>query len=94
MGLDHDEKLVATIGGYKKAETTEAEKDGELAQVSVSRAAAMTKTSPCTATSVFYAVFRGGRTQYHPLSAIAAKLRAGNAHGGTAYRATSSHMHT
>lgn len=40
MGLDHDEKLVATIGGYKKAETTEAEKDGELAQVSVSRAAA------------------------------------------------------
>ena len=40
MGLDHDEKLVATIGGYKQAETTEAEKDGELAQVSVSRAAA------------------------------------------------------
>ena len=52
----------------------------------------MSKTSPCTPMSVFYAVFFANRTQHHPLSAISEKNRVRNAHGGTGRRFRHAHI--
>ena len=42
--------------------------------------------------SVFYAVFCGGGTQHHPLSAAIAKNRVKNAHGGPKRRLRMAHL--